>query len=128
MSLTSEDLLDQYRSLFSTDAEGRLLEVEETTRADLERDVTLFIDGRRVTVKQATPVRDDRGAVRTDENGLVVPRPTTIYEAAIKLFHLDGASGGPPPLVLSPVNGQDAGGEGPIPVLCHQEHMKPVAV
>jgi CRP-like cAMP-binding protein/Fe-S-cluster-containing hydrogenase component 2 len=58
--------------------------------------VKLTIDGREVEVPRATLARDP-------VTGQPVPRPTTIYDAALKL----GIS---------------------VPVLCHREHMTPVAV
>src|SRR5262245_52069267 len=66
--------------------------------ADLLKDppVKLTIDGREVEVPRATLGKDPH-------TGQPAPRPTTIYDAALKL----GIQ---------------------IPVLCHREHMTPVAV
>ena len=74
--------------------------------------VTLEIDGESVTVPLAEPLKDAQGNVVLDIEGCTTPRYTTIYDAAVKL-HV-----------------QEIGDETkiPIPVLCHQPHMNPVAV
>jgi CRP-like cAMP-binding protein/Fe-S-cluster-containing hydrogenase component 2 len=94
--------------LFARDFEGRLIRMDRATAQDLDRDVSLTIDGRKITVKKAVPATDEVGRLRTDQEGRVVPRATTIYDAATQLF-------GP-----GPAN--------PIPLLCHREYMDPVAV
>src|SRR6476659_7555939 len=70
------------------------------------------IDGQPVTVPLAEPLKDAQGNVIVDIQGRTTPRYTTIYDAAVKL-HV-----------------REAGDEAkiPIPVLCHQPHMTPVAV
>lgn len=93
--------------LFARDYEGRLIRIDPATAADLDREVTITIDGKKVTVKKAAPATDDVGRVRTDAKGNVIPRATTIYDAAAQLF-------GP--------------AKNPIPILCHREYMDPVAV
>ena len=52
--------------LFARDFDGRLLRMDPVTAADLERDVTITIDGREVTVKKAVPgiVATPRAAIR----------------------------------------------------------------
>src|SRR6516165_1275764 len=72
--------------LFARDYEGRLIRMDRATANDLDRDVTLTIDGQKVTVKKAVPATDDVGRLRKDEKGHVVPRATTIYDAATRLF------------------------------------------
>ncbi len=94
--------------LFARDYEGQLIRMDRATAADLDRDVTLTIDGRKVTIKKAVPATDDVGRPRKDDKGHVVPRATTIYDAATQLF--------------------GAGPGNPIPLLCHREYMDPVGV
>ncbi len=96
--------------LFARDIDGQLVRSVPATRADYERDVTLTIDDREITVKKAVPIKDSQGNILEDEHGNSIPRDTTIFDAAQQLF------------VESP------GGVNPIPILCHQEHMRPVAV
>ena len=71
--------------LFSRDVDGRLVRMDKVTAADLDRDVTLKIDGRPVTVKKAVPATDSQGNYLKDEQGQVIPRATTIYDAALDL-------------------------------------------
>ncbi|GIW86482.1 MAG: hypothetical protein KatS3mg108_0806 [Isosphaeraceae bacterium] len=99
---------DDEEGLFARDFDGRLIRMDPVTAADLDRDVTIQIDGREVTVKKAVPATDEQGRLRFDPQGRVIPRATTIYDAATQLF-------GPRP-------------DNPIPILCHREHMDPVAV
>src|SRR5262249_22313245 len=49
---------------------------------------------------------DAQGNLLRDPNGRLVPRLTTILDAATKLYS----------------------GQTPIPVLCHQEHLRPIGV
>ena len=91
--------------LFARDYEGRLIRMDRATADDLDRDVTLTIDGRKVTVKKAVPATDDVGRLRKDDKGRMIPRATTIYDAATQLF--------------------GAGPSNPIPLLCHREYMDP---
>ncbi len=56
------------------------------------------------------PTTDAQGNIVTDREGRTIPRRTTIFDAARQLF------------VEKP------GDANPIPVLCHQEHMRPVGV
>lgn len=121
--------------LFARDVDGRLIRYDAATCAELDRDVTLEIDGQKVVVKKAVPATDEQGKLKHDENGEVIPRPTTIYDAVTKRYERpasDGAnpgaaSGGGP-------NGENAfqriaaEGKNPIPLLCHTPYMEPVAV
>jgi len=108
-----EDERDEFpgweeEGLFARDYEGHLVRMDRATADDLDRDVTLTIDGRKVTVKKAVPATDDVGRLRKDDKGRVIPRATTIYDAATKLF--------------------GSGPANPIPLLCHREYMDPVGV
>ena len=97
--------------LFSRDIDGQLVRLEEVTEQDYEKKVTLQIDGQEITIRKARPTRDSQGNVVRDENGKTIPRDTTIFDAAQKLY----------------VN-NELGKENPIPTLCHREHMRPVAI
>ncbi|KAA1261734.1 NADP-reducing hydrogenase subunit HndC [Rubripirellula obstinata] len=96
--------------LFARDIDGQLIRVEKATATELEENVTLTIDGREVTVKKAQPTRDSQGNILRGEDGLPIPRPTTIYDAASEAF------------VRKP------GDPHPIATLCHKEHLPPVGV
>jgi Fe-S-cluster-containing hydrogenase component 2 len=103
---------DDDEGLFSRDIDGQLVRLDSPTAADYGEQVTLQIDGQSVTVPLAEPLKDAQGNFVLDKNGETIPRYTTIYDAARKLY------------VRQP--GDEA--KIPIPTLCHQEHMKPVAV
>ena len=98
--------------LFSRDVNGQLVRVDAPTEEDYNKQVTLQIDGRPITVRLAEPLKDAQGNILQDVNGLTTPRYTTIYDAAAQLKMSEPAGNGK----LS------------IPVLCHQPHMTPVAV
>jgi CRP-like cAMP-binding protein/Fe-S-cluster-containing hydrogenase component 2 len=95
--------------LFARDIDGHLVRMEPATAADFDRDVSLSIDGRSITVKKAVPATDAQGILLRDPDGRAIPRATTIYDAAAQLF-------------------ADSPGGNPIPLLCHRDHMNPVAV
>ncbi len=96
--------------LFSRDIDGHLIRIKKATEADYQRDVTLTVDGQEVTVKKAEPTIDSQGNIVIDENGRTIPRDTTIYDAAQRLYV------------------KQLGDANPIPTLCHREHMRPVGV
>jgi Fe-S-cluster-containing hydrogenase component 2/CRP-like cAMP-binding protein len=103
-----EDLFERYESQYVRDLEGRLIRVEAATQADLTTLYTVTIDGRRVEgVPRAVPTTDDQGNIRRDEAGLVIPRLTTVYDATTWRYRNE---------------------PNPIPVLCHQNHQRPVGV
>jgi CRP-like cAMP-binding protein/formate hydrogenlyase subunit 6/NADH:ubiquinone oxidoreductase subunit I len=104
------ELRSEEEGLFARDVNGRMVRMDKATAADYDKQVTVRIDGQTVTVPKAVPTTDSQGNPLKDESGLTIPRATTIYDAAAQLF------------VKKP------GDVNPIPVLCHQEHMKPVAV
>ncbi len=110
---TYDDVTSQLweaEGLFARDVDGQLIRVVSATEKDYAKDVTLTIDGQSVTVKKAVPTTDSQGNIVIDQNGKTIPRSTTIYDAAAKLF------------VKQP------GDVNPIPILCHQEHMNPAGV
>src|SRR3954451_12172886 len=99
--------IEDEESLFARDVDGHLIRMDKVTAADFDRDVTLAIDGRTVTVKKAVPATDSQGNFLKDGQGRAIPRATTIYDAASLLFQ--GAPDG-----------------NPIPILCHRDYMDPV--
>ncbi|MFO0952845.1 MAG: cyclic nucleotide-binding domain-containing protein [Isosphaeraceae bacterium] len=104
-----ESLYEDEEGLFARDINGHLIRMDKVTADDLEEEITLVIDGQSVTVNKAVPKTDSVGNILHDENGLIIPRATTIYDAASKLY-------------------KDRPGGNPIPVLCHRDYMEPVAV
>jgi ferredoxin len=107
--------------LFARDQDGRLIRLDEPTAADYDRLLTLRIDGEPVTVPRARPATDAQGNIVLDLEGRTRPRATTIFDAAAQLlrereerYEASDAPGSPP--------------RHPIPVLCHQDHLRPVAV
>src|SRR6478752_7035472 len=103
---------DDDEGLFSRDINGQLVRLDAPTESDYAKKVTLQIDGASVTVPLAEPLTDANGNIVVDLEGRTTPRYTTIYDAARKLYV------------------EQLGDEKkiPIPVLCHQPHMTPVAV
>lgn len=118
--------------LFSRDINGELVRVDAPTEADYETRITLSIDGRKVTVPLAEPLRDAQGNLVLDLLGRTTPRYTTVFDATLKLyaeFKEKRAQQGDVEATIGPGGMPLAGWEKfPIPVLCHQTHMKPVAV
>lgn len=96
--------------LFARDVNGQLVRFEQAQENDFAKDVTLTIDGEDVTVKKATLLTDSQGNIVTDDEGRTIPRFTTIYDAASRRYV------------------KQVGDINPIPILCHQEHMRPVGV
>jgi ferredoxin len=103
---------DDDEGLFSRDINGQLVRLDSPTESDYEKNVTLQIDGVPVTVPLAEPLTDANGNIVLDIEGRTTPRYTTIFDATRKLYV------------------EQLGDEKkiPIPVLCHQPHMNPVAV
>ncbi len=86
--------------------EGRVLAVSTPLKDLLSQPpIKLSIDGQEVEIKGASLKKDEAGRFVMDPDGNPVLRPTTIYDAAALL-----------------------GERNPIPILCHREHMTPVAV
>jgi CRP-like cAMP-binding protein/Fe-S-cluster-containing dehydrogenase component len=102
-------LNDDTEGLFSRDFQDRLVRMDAAAAADFDREVTVTVDGTLVTVRKAVPATDAQGNYLRDADGLVIPRATTIYDAATQLY------GGAP-------------GANPIPILCHRDHMTPAGV
>src|SRR5260221_7180688 len=102
--------LDQEESLFSRNVNGDLIRVEPAQQRDYDRKVSLVIDGHLVTVQLAMPLTDSQGTVIRDKEGKTTPRYTSLYDAAREAARIH------------------PGYRNEIPILCHQEHMNPVAV
>jgi Fe-S-cluster-containing hydrogenase component 2 len=113
-----EDLFELYESQYVRDLEGRLIRVEAATRGDLETLLTVVVDGTRLeNVPKAVPATDDQGNIKRDKEGNIVPRLTTVYDAATWRYRdVQGAK----------FRGADP--NNPIPVLCHQTHQAPLGL
>jgi Fe-S-cluster-containing hydrogenase component 2/CRP-like cAMP-binding protein len=140
-------------AFYARGVDGHLIRVDDATHRDLTESLELWVDGEKVSIWKAVPSRDDQGRVRRDRDGELVPRLATLYDAVAERYQplKDlGQSGLPdpvaPPLGSSRPQEFDArGGETdarrsrpdsgfsgdtamPVPTLCHQEHLTPVAV
>lgn len=115
MSFNSEFGLtprDDEEGVFSRDIDGQLVRRDAPTEAGYTDFVKVTIDGREVEVPQTQPLKDAQGNLVLDVAGRTTPRYTTILDAVIKL----NAKRLPHETEIV------------IPTLCHQQHMKPVAV
>jgi Fe-S-cluster-containing hydrogenase component 2 len=103
---------DDDEGIFSRDSQGNLIRQDDPSESDYKKIITLQIDGQTVQVPMAKPLTDANGNLVLDLRDRTTPRYTTIYDAAVSLYV------------------KEVGDEAkiPIPVLCHQPHMKPVAV
>lgn len=121
--------------LFARDLDGRLIRYDAATREELDKDVTLTIDGKEVVVKKAVVARDEQGDPRYDEDGQIIPRPTTIYDAVSRRYEKVESSRADPGLSSGddlpeddPFKRVAGAANNPIPILCHTTYMDPVAV
>src|SRR4029079_19819608 len=96
-------------ALFARGDDDALIRRERKTQADFAQLVSLTIDGTEVTVPRATPVTAAQGTVKYGPDGNPIPRATTIYDAAARVWDRDELARR-------------------IPVLCHQDHLAPVPV
>ena len=103
---------DDDEGIFSRDGQGNLIRQDDPSEEDYNKTITLQIDGQTIQVPKARPLTDANGNLVLDLQDRTTPRYTTIYDAAVSLYV------------------KEVGDEAkiPIPVLCHQPHMKPVAV
>ncbi|VTT96703.1 cyclic nucleotide-binding protein : Cyclic nucleotide-binding domain (CNMP-BD) protein OS=Rhodopirellula sp. SWK7 GN=RRSWK_03149 PE=4 SV=1: Fer2_4: Fer4_9: cNMP_binding: Fer4_7 [Gemmataceae bacterium] len=116
-AVAPEDVLASGReeeSLFARDDNDVLVRREKETRERFQDIVTVVLDGYAVDVPRAVPKTDALGNPLRDTDGGLVPRTTTIYDAALQL-------------VAQGVWTEDDL-KARIPVLCHQRHVAPVAV
>ena len=115
----TDDLADLARdeALFARDFEGRLIRVDAPSLADLGKVVKVRVDGSEwFEVPKAVPATDAQGNILRNPDDSPVVRATTIFDAARSDAAL-AAGVTPPP--GCPVR---------IPVLCHRDHLPPVAV
>ncbi len=96
--------------LFARDDDGRLMLKVKSTEKDYFQKINVVVDGETVEMRKAVPLTDSQGNTQFDEDGNTKFRQTTIWDAAQKRY----------------VRG--LGQDNPVPVLCHQEHLRPVAV
>ena len=101
-------------SVFARGENDELIRREKATREQFATTVTVRIDGYAVTIPQAVPTTDARGNPLRAADGGLIPRNSTIYDAAMKLAR-DG-------------DWDDAQLAERIPVLCHQPHLHPVGM
>src|ERR1700676_3108126 len=95
-------------ALFARGGDDVLIRRERATAEQFDELVQFTIDGITREVPRATPVRDFLGNIRLDKAGNPIPRSTTIYDAASLVWPREELSQR-------------------IPLLCHQEHVTPVA-
>ncbi len=101
-------------SLFARDDNDILIRREKETRERFKDIVTVVIDGYPVEVPRAVPRTDALGNPLRDADGGLIPRTTTIHDAAAELV----ARG----------LWTDEEFQTRIPTLCHQRHITPVGV
>lgn len=104
----------EVESTFARDDHDLLVRRERETRERFGQSVTVTIDGYSVTVPRAVPKTDAQGNPLRDADGELIPRTTTIFDAAVRLVAL----GVWPETEL----------KARIPTLCHQSHLSPVGV
>jgi Fe-S-cluster-containing hydrogenase component 2/CRP-like cAMP-binding protein len=140
-------------AFYARGVDGHLIRVDDATHRDMTESLELWVDGEKVSIWKAVPSRDDQGRVRRDSDGELLPRLATIYDAVAQRYQplnylgQSGSSdatlplmGGSRPEGLDAPTGQTdpSGGQPdshrsgatamPVPTLCHQEHLTPVAV
>jgi len=101
-------------ALFARDDNDILVRREQETRKNFTEEVVITIDGYSVKVPRAVPKTDAMGNELRDSDGELIPRTTTIYDAAGKL-------------VREGVWSEDEL-KHRLPVLCHASHLDPVAM
>jgi Fe-S-cluster-containing hydrogenase component 2/CRP-like cAMP-binding protein len=136
-------------TIFSRGADGRLIRAVKPTDRLFQSEISIVIDGRALRIKQAVAAVDHEGQLLLDANGNVVPRETTIFDAARALMDAvpnetmptlevtdpwDPQAGARTLPVFRPRENADGRidpaqiAPNPIPYLCHQLHLNPVAV
>ena len=111
-------------SLFARGDDDALVRREKETRDRFAELVTVVIDGYPVTIPRAVPKTDAQGNPLRDADGGLIPRTSTIYDAAVRLAtgYADAAGDRVPPAWT------DDALKARLPVLCHQPHLNPVGV
>jgi Fe-S-cluster-containing hydrogenase component 2/CRP-like cAMP-binding protein len=97
-------------SLFARDQNHQLIRVDPPTREMYDREVRMTIDGLEVLTPEAIPTTDSQGNIVRDVDGRTIPRSCTINDAANQLVREKKLH------------------RNPIPILCHQDHMRPVGM
>ena len=124
-------------ALFSRDVEGKLVRVSAATAVQYDEMVKIvfalemtddqtLVKSHEVTIPRAVPTTDAQGNILRDANNETIPRNTTIYDAHLRMIAEIGRQEDrrleerkdPNPI---PIPNR-------LPVLCHQEHMKPIGV
>lgn len=113
------DASREEESLFARDYDGRLIRIDTPTLADLGKVVQVRIDGSEFfEVPKAVPATDAQGNILRNPDDTPIVRATTIYDAARSEAALAaGLAASPSPFCSVR-----------IPVLCHRDHLNPVAV
>ena len=101
-------------SVTARDEDDQLIAREKATRKKFRQFVTIWLDGHEISVPKAIPATDVLGNEIREANGKTKPRSTTIYDAARQL-------------VTQGIWSEDELARR-IPLLCHREHLDPVAV
>jgi CRP-like cAMP-binding protein/NAD-dependent dihydropyrimidine dehydrogenase PreA subunit len=104
---------EEDEGLFSRDLNGQLIRSDAVTDEAYRRTVKLSVNGESVELPMAEPLNDVQGNTVMDIDGRTTPRYTTILDAVLKLNATPQAEGKQQVRVAT---------------LCHQPHMKPVAV
>ncbi|MCS6863517.1 MAG: cyclic nucleotide-binding domain-containing protein [Gemmataceae bacterium] len=109
------DLLGrEEESLFARDENDVLIRREKETLQRFEQFVDIVIDGYSIRVPRAVPKTDAQGNPLRDAKGQLIPRTTTIHDAAVRLVEQGLWT--------------EDDLRSRIPILCHQRHVSPVAV
>lgn len=101
-------------AVFARDVNDAVVRREKADRRFFDETVTLTIDGYPVTVPKNVPATDAQGNERRAADGGLVPRLSTVCDAALQLVRERRWSA------------EDLRAR--IPVLCHQPHLHPVGV
>src|SRR5262245_59033142 len=75
-------------ALFARDENDVLVRRERETRERFKELVSVIIDGYSVAVPRAVPKTDAQGNALRDTDGELIPRTTTIHDAAAELVNL----------------------------------------
>ena len=66
-------VLPEEGGLFARDIDGQLVRMDKVTAADFEKQITIKVDGREVTVPKAVPLTDAQGKLIRDAEGAHPP-------------------------------------------------------